>query len=697
MKGVKKRLSHTEGELNHVKDSINNSSTQSLNAINSGAAGSGSNNSNQHAPHSATLTHSSSNSSLGMPSTNPTSSSTSPALSSSALSSSASSTVPSTDLSHLPRCRQSRSVTRDVLIHNLPALRDAPPASRKPLLLKKLRLCSFVFSFDESTLDSPQEAKEKELKRATLLELVNYLTVFKPSFTDDELAAIFDMLQSNLFRPLPPSTFELTGVYNPEEDEPTSEVSWVHLQVIYEFLLRLATSTETDSKLMDKYFTRKFILSLLELFDSEDPRERDYLKTILHRIYGNFMSLRPFIRRAINNVFYRFIYETDRHNGIAELLEILGSIINGFALPLKEQHKQFLIRVLLPLHKVTHVAIFHPQLSYWSVTHLMPAADMVCGNHFWSVPLTRCLCCVLPLLSVTQFLEKDQTLAPAIITAILKFWPITASKKELMFLNEVEEILDRIQSAHLTGESEMELFKRIAACINSPHFQVSERAIYILNNDIIVRFVSAKREVLIPVLARALIGNTYMADERENEQVTAVVDQLMSRMRASKPASGPQQPQPPQPQDDAASLTDDLVSPYPLSPLLLSPHSLHLGHASQGRPGHWNATIVELTSDIIKLLAEMDGALVDKLLEEREREVQDRVRRGEERVRRWEELRRQKQQWEYDRQRGKLPIDSPSGQSVDGGSGGSSSSSNNVAVGVPIAVGGGSGSGAMEQ
>lgn len=51
------------------------------------------------------------------------------------------------------------------------------------------------------------------------------------------------------------------------------------------------------------------------------------------------MVHRPFIRKAINNVFYRFILETERHNGIAELLEILGSIINGFALPLKEEHK----------------------------------------------------------------------------------------------------------------------------------------------------------------------------------------------------------------------------------------------------------------------------------------------------------------------------------------------------------------------
>lgn len=44
---------------------------------------------------------------------------------------------------------------------------------------------------------------------------------------------------------------------------------------------------------------------LLELFDSEDPRERDYLKTVLHRIYGKFLGLRAFIRKQINNIFLR--------------------------------------------------------------------------------------------------------------------------------------------------------------------------------------------------------------------------------------------------------------------------------------------------------------------------------------------------------------------------------------------------------
>jgi serine/threonine-protein phosphatase 2A regulatory subunit B' len=59
------------------------------------------------------------------------------------------------------------------------------------------------------------------------------------------------------------------------------------------------------------------------------------------------MVHRPVIMKAINNSFYQFIYEIEKRNGIAELVEILGSIINGLALPLKEEHKLFLVPACL--------------------------------------------------------------------------------------------------------------------------------------------------------------------------------------------------------------------------------------------------------------------------------------------------------------------------------------------------------------
>ena len=103
--------------------------------------------------------------------------------------------------------------------------------------------------------------------------------------------------------------------------------------MVYEFFLRFIVSSEVNAKTCKKYADQPFCFQLIELFDSEDPRERDYLKTILHRIYGKFMPYRAFIRKSINNIFYRFIYETERHNGIAELLEILGSFEAQCVLP----------------------------------------------------------------------------------------------------------------------------------------------------------------------------------------------------------------------------------------------------------------------------------------------------------------------------------------------------------------------------
>ena len=177
------------------------------------------------------------------------------------------------------------------------------------------------------------------------------------------LVQIVQMFSVNLFRALPPSSSPNGAEFDPEEDEPTLEAAWPHLQLVYEFFLRFISiitrggihstihfnrcleSSDFQPSLAKRHIDQRFVSDLLGLFDSEDPRERDFLKTTLHRIYGKFLGLRAYIRKQINNIFYNFIYETERHNGVAELLEILGSIINGFALPLKEEHKIFLLKV----------------------------------------------------------------------------------------------------------------------------------------------------------------------------------------------------------------------------------------------------------------------------------------------------------------------------------------------------------------
>ena len=56
--------------------------------------------------------------------------------------------------------------------------------------------------------------------------------------------------------------------------------------------------------------------------------------------------------------------------------------------------------------------------------------------------------------------------------ALLKYWPKTHSPKEVMFLNELEEILDVIEPSEFVKVQEP-LFRQLAKCVSSPHFQVA--------------------------------------------------------------------------------------------------------------------------------------------------------------------------------------------------------------------------------
>ena len=375
-----------------------------------------------------------------------------------------------------------------LLMRDLPAMRDAAPNRREALFLQKLQLCSIVFNFDSDNnataitvggaaggaVSAEASRRHRDLKRQTLLELVDYVNTpaGQKIFTEAVMPDLMAMVNANVCRALPPATDD----FDPEEDEPVLEPAWPHLQVAYEFFLRFIVSSEVNAKIAKKYVDQRFCLQLVELFDSEDPRERDYLKTILHRIYGKFMSHRSFIRRAISNVFYRFVYETERHNGIGELLEILGSIINWFAIPLKKEHLQFLVRALIPLHKPKCVGLYHQQLSY----------------------------CII------QYVEKDADTATPILSGFFKCWPWSCSSKQVLFLNELEEILELLGADQLAQISNT-LFVNLARCLDSDHFQVVERALFLWNNDHLVNSGCLSRlnaQTVLPIIYGPLYKNS---------------------------------------------------------------------------------------------------------------------------------------------------------------------------------------------
>ncbi|GKA63392.1 serine/threonine protein phosphatase 2A 57 kDa regulatory subunit B' kappa isoform-like protein [Tanacetum coccineum] len=347
--------------------------------------------------------------------------------------------------------------------------KDVQSSDKQRLLISKLNICSKLYGFH----DQNQASMEKDVKRQTLLEIIDFLASESPKLTEPAMFAICNMCGNNIFRDFPPKRSSHQPRGETEVDEPSFDPAWSHLQLVYEILLRFLSQGSLDPKVAKQYINHSFILRLLDLFDTEDPRERDCLKSILHRVYGKFMVHRPFIRMVVSNIIYRFVFETEKHNGIAELLEIFGSVISGFALPLKKEHKMFLLRALVPLHKPKCVGVYHHQLTY----------------------------------CVVQFIEKEPKLSSAVIKGLLRFWPVTSSQKQLMYLSELEELLELIH----TDEFEkimVPLFRRIDCCLRSSHFQVAERAHSLWNNEHILHLIMCNRHVITPLVFSSLEQNS---------------------------------------------------------------------------------------------------------------------------------------------------------------------------------------------
>lgn len=377
------------------------------------------------------------------------------------------------------------STNRD--LEKLPGFHEVPPNRRQELFMQKIEQCNVIFDFNDASGDM----KAKEIKRLALHELLDYVANNRQVITEPMYPKVVDMFSKNLFRPIPPPMNPQGEPFDPEEDEPVLEVAWPHIQVVYEFFLRFIESQDFNTNIAKSYIDHSFVLQLLDLFDSEDPRERDFLKTTLHRIYGKFLNLRSFIRRSINNVFFQFTYETERFNGIAELLEILGSIINGFALPLKEEHKIFLTRVLLPLHKPRSLSMYHPQLAYCIVQFLEKDASLTEDVR----------------LALARIDKKHCMLTAQVVLGLLRYWPKVNSTKEVMFLNEVEDIFEVMDPAEFAKVQEP-LFHQLAKSVASPHFQVAERALYFWNNEYFCNLVSDNVEIILPIMFAPLYENS---------------------------------------------------------------------------------------------------------------------------------------------------------------------------------------------
>ncbi|CAH1424558.1 unnamed protein product [Lactuca virosa] len=326
------------------------------------------------------------------------------------------------------------------------------------------------------------DAQELALKRLKLTQLLSIIKTSVTPVSNETLEILLKMVASNLFRPLPPP---YVGTCSGEDDDVIAAPSaaWAHLQIVYDILLRLITKKDVKAlrgehsdksrilnpglSLEEHFIGQNFVLNLLALFNSDEPRERDAVKNIVHRIYSKFTFYRSFMRQAMIDILLQFIYESDhRQSGIGEILEIWGSIINGFMVPLKDEHK---------------------------------------------------------------FVQKEAELGGVVIGKILRYWSVTNCQKEVLLIGEIEEIVENMDRRQYLKVA-LPLWSQIAKCINSDNSQVAERGLYVWNNEQLMKVVSEDIEMVFPYIVEALEKNLTCHWSKNVQELTENVKILLQEL-----------------------------------------------------------------------------------------------------------------------------------------------------------------------
>lgn len=351
---------------------------------------------------------------------------------------------------------------------------------RQSLMKEKLELCAVTCNFTEE--GDGEEMSRIENKKDLLLEVLQCMSGNKWS-SIELLQQCIETIWTNLFRALPDANMIKTDANDDEMD--FRDPSWDHLQLIYELTFHVVTNTHIDKKTMKKHLQGAFLENLIHLFSSADDREPQYVKIIVHAIYGRFMALRKSIRKHLSDYCYRYVYlstfrDVTSWQGLPEILEIFCSIFQGLNVPVKPDYHVVLRNVIVPLHKAFHLDEFHEQLLQ---------------------------CC-------TQFVTKDPYSAPVILGGMLRFWPKFSPLKEQLFITEIVHILNVCVRHPTVKQSDpafatitIAVLQQFVECMTSNHHQVAERSLMVWRDETVRICVDLHREKIWPSIYKALQHN----------------------------------------------------------------------------------------------------------------------------------------------------------------------------------------------
>ena len=353
-----------------------------------------------------------------------------------------------------------RMTFSDVKIELTPDFRDLDEKEYNTMFINKVKECKKICDWSIGIKDV-EAKKNKKILLIQLIELFeskNGLDKILPQ----SVAKFISMVVQNISRPFPPQK-----IINPlfDFDDVTQDMAWPHLALVYEALLKLLMS---PMKVTIKHPT--FVSVLAKNSCSPDERERMAVRDNLKLLFVKCPDLQDAILRLVQN---QFLTGTCSH----QILEFILAVLDEVGRPLPEN--------LVSMYK-NSILFLHSSKIY---------------KAFFAV--------------VNRFVRFERSLLKPTIEYLVKHWPSSTVRKQLVFMSEMEGLtLNYFEDVN--EEIAKMVFTKLSELVNQPNIDVAETALNVLLGPALEEPLVSFPELAIKILTQELMN---AANKNWNEYV----------------------------------------------------------------------------------------------------------------------------------------------------------------------------------
>lgn len=341
----------------------------------------------------------------------------------------------------------------DVTIKMSEPFSEIDPKDYNTVFAQKCKECCKICDFSI-------KIKDVEAKKHKAYLLHHIIDVFDSPATahyimPTNISKFLSMVLTNISRPLPnikpASPFDF--------DDVTKDLAWPHLSLVYETLLTLLSTTITFT-----FDNIPLIVALITNSCSPDSNERLIVRDCLSSLYAKCPETKEPIMRLMKNQFLT-------QNCTTELLEFFVTIIDEIQFPMPVDFEQI-------------------YLDYFIVLHSSPVFLKFCKAFFTCI---------------NHIIRVNVSLLEPTIRYITQHWPCSTIRKQLIFLSELEGLVNNYNQAVTKDIAEI-VFRQLSELVNQPNIDLSETTINIILGPALEGPLETYADLAISILVQPLFN-----------------------------------------------------------------------------------------------------------------------------------------------------------------------------------------------